>query len=272
MLEWQDHFDTSFPTFNEEALETTCSKTPEGFDYARFKTKKTSFLFDMGRSGAMLAWDHFHPIEVAPLFIRYIQDRDLWLNKEHGIREFTATLRSYPMDFETWDRIFGFNPLPEPEAGLPIQVAVQSAQSMMIFGLIGEGTPIARYKNQLVESAVKNSFWVEIQVPGQGLVVDNEGFRPAPPQVLRIRGANVMPAICSEVGEELALRYGGMGLTWVEGVTKWTYQLRSRPVGDQPAPDVSKIAMAMGGGGHHQAAGFKTKHAVHYKSEKEEDF
>lgn len=275
MLEWQDHFDTSFPTFKEEALETTCSKTADGFDYARFKTNKTSFWFDMGRSGAMMAWDHYHPIEMAPQFIQYIQDRDLWRNKKHGIREFTAALRSYPMDFETWDRIFGFYPLPELEAGIPIEsihVAVRSAQSMIVLGLVGEGTPIARYKNQLVDSAVKNSFWVEIQVPGQGLVVDNEGSRPAPPQVLRIRGANVLPSICSEVGEELAMLYGGMGMTWVEGVTKWNYQLRSRKVGDQPAPDVSKIASALGGGGHHQAAGFKTNHAIHFKPTKEGEY
>ena len=35
-------------------------------------------IFDMKRSGAMLAWDYFHPGVHAPLLLDYIQDRDLW--------------------------------------------------------------------------------------------------------------------------------------------------------------------------------------------------
>src|SRR3546814_16483907 len=42
-------------------------------------------LFDMARSGAMLAWNFAHPAEPAPALIAAIQDRDLWrFEMEHS--------------------------------------------------------------------------------------------------------------------------------------------------------------------------------------------
>lgn len=34
--------------------------------------------FDMTKSGAVMAWEFFHPDKQVPEFLRYIQDRDLW--------------------------------------------------------------------------------------------------------------------------------------------------------------------------------------------------
>lgn len=62
-------------------------------------------LFDMNRSGAGLAWDFYHPGEPRPEFIDYIEDRDLWRKALPGCDEFTIALRSYPQDFETWDKL-----------------------------------------------------------------------------------------------------------------------------------------------------------------------
>jgi oligoribonuclease NrnB/cAMP/cGMP phosphodiesterase (DHH superfamily) len=60
-------------------------------------------IFDMERSGAMLAWHHFNPDQPAPELINHIQDRDLWQFKLTGTREIQAALFSYPYHFETWD-------------------------------------------------------------------------------------------------------------------------------------------------------------------------
>ena len=62
-------------------------------------------LFDMNRSGAMLAWQWFHPDQQPPELIKYIQDRDLWLFKLEGTREITAALSSYSYDFKVWDKL-----------------------------------------------------------------------------------------------------------------------------------------------------------------------
>ncbi|MGV0315192.1 phosphohydrolase [Pseudomonas putida] len=61
--------------------------------------------FDMDRSGAMLAWDHFFPGQEPPMLLRHIEDRDLWLFKLDGTREIQANLFSYPYDFEVWDQL-----------------------------------------------------------------------------------------------------------------------------------------------------------------------
>lgn len=61
--------------------------------------------FDMNRSGAMLAWDHYFPNQEPPQLLRHIEDRDLWLFKLDGTREIQANLFSYPYDFEVWDQL-----------------------------------------------------------------------------------------------------------------------------------------------------------------------
>lgn len=61
--------------------------------------------FDMNRSGAMLAWDHFFPGQEPPMLLRHIEDRDLWLFQLDGTREIQANLFSYPYDFEVWDTL-----------------------------------------------------------------------------------------------------------------------------------------------------------------------
>lgn len=59
-------------------------------------------VFDMERSGAAMAWDHFYG-EPRPAFINYIQDRDLWRRALPGVDDFTMALRSHPQDFAVWD-------------------------------------------------------------------------------------------------------------------------------------------------------------------------
>jgi oligoribonuclease NrnB/cAMP/cGMP phosphodiesterase (DHH superfamily) len=70
---------------------------------------KINGLFDMNKSGAMLAWQWFNPEQQAPELIEYIQDRDLWLFKLAGTREINAALSSYPYDFKVWDKLMASN-------------------------------------------------------------------------------------------------------------------------------------------------------------------
>lgn len=62
--------------------------------------------FDMGRSGAMIAWQHFHQWP-APALIHYIQDRDLWRKQMTDGDAVTMALRSYPKDFGKWSSLMG---------------------------------------------------------------------------------------------------------------------------------------------------------------------
>lgn len=62
-------------------------------------------VFDMHKSGAMLAWEYFHPEQEPPPIIGYVQDRDLWRFELPHSREVNAALGSYPQDFATWNGI-----------------------------------------------------------------------------------------------------------------------------------------------------------------------
>ena len=62
-------------------------------------------VFDMDRSGAVMAWDYLFPDEPRPLLLGHIQDRDLWRFKLAGTREVSADLFSREYKFEQWDKL-----------------------------------------------------------------------------------------------------------------------------------------------------------------------
>lgn len=95
--------------------------------------------FDMNRSGAMMAWDHFFFGE-APAIISYIQDRDLWLNKLPNTEKVHASLASYPKTFESW----------------------KSWENKKWNEVIKEGESILRYANQQVEMICSKAELIDI--------------------------------------------------------------------------------------------------------------
>lgn len=62
-------------------------------------------VFDSAKCGAMIAWQFFFGDRPEPMLLHHIQDRDLWQWRLPLTREIIAALYSYPMDFDTWDRI-----------------------------------------------------------------------------------------------------------------------------------------------------------------------
>jgi len=60
--------------------------------------------FDMTKSGAMLSWEFFHPGKEPPKFIRYIQDRDLWIWELEYSKEFSAAFDMVPFEFEEFEK------------------------------------------------------------------------------------------------------------------------------------------------------------------------
>ena len=60
-------------------------------------------VFDMDRSGCMLAWNHFRPNEIPPKSLAFIQDRDLWKFSIPETRDFCTGLRATVNDFRDID-------------------------------------------------------------------------------------------------------------------------------------------------------------------------
>jgi oligoribonuclease NrnB/cAMP/cGMP phosphodiesterase (DHH superfamily) len=62
-------------------------------------------VFDMNRSGAVIAWEYFHQKKPIPKLLLHIQDNDLWRFELEGTKEIIASVFSYPHDFTLWERL-----------------------------------------------------------------------------------------------------------------------------------------------------------------------
>jgi hypothetical protein len=91
--------------------------------------------FDLDHSGAVLAWQHFHPDEPVPALLAYVEDQDLWRWKLPDSELVNAAIYSYPRRLELWDEL--------AEAKLA--------------RLVAEGAPIARAQRREVEAALQNA-------------------------------------------------------------------------------------------------------------------
>jgi oligoribonuclease NrnB/cAMP/cGMP phosphodiesterase (DHH superfamily) len=207
-------------------------------------------VFDMKKSGAVMAWEYFHCSGLAtdydntsaesvrriPALIRYICDRDLWQWKLTHSKEVSAALAATGAgsDFRTLISV-----LEGWESDFP--------------RIVQEGSAILAYERDMVERIAKHAEEVEID------------------------GMKILAACCSilqsEVGEALAIESASRGRAaagacyYRDGEKKvWRVSLRSRDAaagGFVPngsiaiAPDVSVIAKKLGGGGHAKAAAFE---------------
>lgn len=172
--------------------------------------------FDMAKSGAMLAWQYFHPTERAPRLVEYVQDRDLWKWELSFSREFSAALFTYDFDFKTW-------------SGISEQVSSAAGWSEFV----SQGEAIVRKQAKDVADLVRST---SRKVIIGGYAVDV---------------ANVPHMLASDAGH-LMTKTNPFGATYCDYPNGRKFSLRSTDEG----PDVSEISKRYGGGGHRNAAGF----------------
>lgn len=72
---------------------------------ARFQCRCGQVHFDLTKSGARLAWEHFHPTKEVPELIRLIEDRDLWRWRYPETADYLAALDAMPLNFALWQDI-----------------------------------------------------------------------------------------------------------------------------------------------------------------------
>jgi oligoribonuclease NrnB/cAMP/cGMP phosphodiesterase (DHH superfamily) len=97
-------------------------------------------FFDMGRSGAVIAWDHFFPHLAAPYLLQIIQDRDLWRFEFPETKAVQAALFSYPYDFEVWDDLVKAGPDLEDEGEAIMRKQMKDIQEMIDSGFVQRAT------------------------------------------------------------------------------------------------------------------------------------
>jgi oligoribonuclease NrnB/cAMP/cGMP phosphodiesterase (DHH superfamily) len=77
--------------------------------------------FDMERSGAGMAWDHFFPREPRPWIVDYVEDRDLWRHRLPNGPAINAYIGTLLFDFDTWDQTSKMNPIEVAQYGVPVE-------------------------------------------------------------------------------------------------------------------------------------------------------
>ena len=227
---WLDHHKTAF--------EMWCGKYEKGDQFID-RTEPNYIYLNDNKSGAMLAWEYFHPGTLAPMMIKHIDDRDRWQFKIEWSKEFHAALDSYkPWSFEQWKK---FLDDPSDELGL---------SDIAVIELKNEGSAILRAHEQNVKSVVaagRRDCLVPFTPVGSHWSIV--------PQMMLGLACNCPPFLASDAGHELANQSKTFGLCWYQGRDgKAKVSLRSN--GDY---DVSVIAKSFGGGGHRNAAGFEVE-------------
>lgn len=89
-------------------------------DLAGLNGRHYEAVFDMEKSGAMLAWEYFYPALKPPVLLRHIEDRDLWRFALPYTREIQANVFSHPYDFKVWDQLMN----------TPIEALVSDGQAI----------------------------------------------------------------------------------------------------------------------------------------------
>lgn len=65
----------------------------------------TDHIFDEKHSGAVIAWNYFHPNIQIPTLLRYVEDGDLYVFKLPDSRAIISYMYAQPFRFDEWDAL-----------------------------------------------------------------------------------------------------------------------------------------------------------------------
>jgi uncharacterized protein len=178
-------------------------------------------IFDQSHSGAVLAWQYFHPDTTVPELLLYVEDHDVWKFVLPDNLEFNAALGQYERSFLAWDELVTNLANPEFRASF-----------------IETGRTIKDFEESLIKDLLK--YKERARFEGHDIWV-----------------LNVSRVYRSILGHKLAKlneSEGGIPLSIVYYRSNGAINLSLRSEGDI---DVAAIAQKYGGGGHKHAAGIK---------------
>lgn len=184
-------------------------------------------IIKMDKCGATLTWDYFFPNQEVPIFLKYIEDRDIWLNKMPFFKEVFLAITLMEKNLESWEKIISNN--------------LQSD----INKLIKTGKVLKIKEDRDVNDLLKSSY-------SKRLKLNDTTYKVAYVNSKLYR---------SDLGHQLLKKHTDCDFSAVYFYSgmfdKTQFSLRSLDDG----ADVSKIAESFktGGGGHKCAAGMSLK-------------
>lgn len=137
------------------------------------------YWFSLEHSGAVLAWNYFHPKKPVPKILEYVEDEDLWKFKLPHSRKISAYKNLFAFDFKSWDKL-----------------AMELARAGGRRKAADYGAKLVAYQDGIVRGIARHA-----------RLVNFEGRR--------VYAAN-SPVFDSEVGHELAKKKPPFGIVWRE--------------------------------------------------------
>lgn len=123
----------------------TAMKDLEGLPYA---------TFNMNKSGAMLAWQYFHPEKSVPAIISLVQDRDLWKFSWPDSKRFHAGMKIRRENTRDW-----------------LKASEHSVEGCLFLDLIKtEGDTVLRYEEAEIQNLLKRVKFVRFLHTRIGIV------------------------------------------------------------------------------------------------------
>lgn len=212
--------DFSMPRTALEALRSRCKRVVVIDHHATAQEALlglSDVVFDMTKSGAVLAWEYFHPDDPVPMLLQYVQDRDLWKFKFPLSAAVHSGLGLLKGRMDAW------NNYAEQEEELP--------------KLIDIGNTLLQQQKQIVEAAVPKTVRVVNFDKYQAGILNTGEF-------ISEKGA----AICEDKTLNVDL-----AIMWF--ITKDNDVVLSMRSHKDSGVNVADLCKALGGGGHPNAAG-----------------
>lgn len=211
-------------SFTKDVLDTLVATNDKVLvidHHASAKEAVTAFpdnIFDNDHSGAVLAWQYFHPETAVPELLKYVEDVDLWRFALPESREFSVALGEYDMTFPIWDQLIR---------------DLEDENNLINF--IAKGALVAKFTDKLIAQIMKRKERV--------LFEGHEVWAVNAPEYVSLLGNKLAELNLAENQEPIGIVY-----YHADGQVK----LSLRSIGES---DVAAIAAKYGGGGHKNAAG-----------------
>lgn len=178
-------------------------------------------VYDISHSGAVLAWNYFHPNVSLPQLCRYVEDSDLWKWEIAGSAEVLQGIDDILEEkegFQTWEEVMQ-------------QMETESGRDK--YSQIGK--LIIRNETNLMDQIVEQNLQL----------VEFEGFQ--------VYAVNAPRHFRSVLGNRLVEMKPPFGIVWSYLTDEITVSLRAKPNTFNLIPLVEKY----GGGGHEGASNFR---------------
>jgi uncharacterized protein len=198
---------------------------PSSYDLETYKSLPDNLgdiddhrIFKINYCGATLTWEYFYPDIPVPLFVKYVEDNDIWIKAMINTYEVTAYINSLPYEFEEYEKLI-------------------NDESIIHNHVIPVGIILWNQIQKNVDSAIQKSTVKMIELNNNIYFV-----------ALCNSNTNI-----NEIGNKMILKYKHCDFSMIYNTFDKNTSVSFRS--DETRANVNQIATILKGGGHRNASG-----------------